>query len=386
MSLELEGFSKLLGLLYEALVRPERFQEFLAEVSRLIACDKATITFHDEKNRSPATRFFWGLRRDAMREYDAYWATKNPVWTTRNPVAVPILKQALQSGFWHGFARSVVREAAYEKSDYYNGWGRRYGVYHVALGVASNDGHGVTALSLMRPKSAGALDQGALDLMRLLIPHFKRAFEVYQKLEALRASSEAANVALDRLEAACISVAADGRVVSMNGNAEAIVENHSGITVRQGKLAATESSESTRLEHLIASAAQTGAGSGTSAGDAMKLHGSETSEPLAVTTVPFCSSYLPGKERPCALVFLTDPAAKPKSRAANLSMLFGLTPAECRLADLLAEGLELRNCAECMHITVGTARFMLKSIFHKTETHRQSQLIRLLMGMPGQPQ
>jgi DNA-binding CsgD family transcriptional regulator len=67
-------------------------------------------------------------------------------------------------------------------------------------------------------------------------------------------------------------------------------------------------------------------------------------------------------------------------------MLFGLTPAECRLADLLAEGLELRNCAECMHITVGTARFMLKSIFHKTETHRQSQLIRLLMGMPGQPQ
>jgi DNA-binding CsgD family transcriptional regulator len=60
-----------------------------------------------------------------------------------------------------------------------------------------------------------------------------------------------------------------------------------------------------------------------------------------------------------------------------------LTPAECRLSDLLLEGLDVATAAERMRVATQTARFMLKSVFHKTDTHRQSELMRFLLGFPN---
>ena len=74
----------------------------------------------------------------------------------------------------------------------------------------------------------------------------------------------------------------------------------------------------------------------------------------------------------------------PPSRAALLSALYGLSPAECRLADLMVAETDLSRVAEFIGVTVNTARFMPKSIFRKTETNRQSQLVRLLMSLPGE--
>jgi DNA-binding CsgD family transcriptional regulator len=86
----------------------------------------------------------------------------------------------------------------------------------------------------------------------------------------------------------------------------------------------------------------------------------------------------------CALVFVSDLTAKPASRTRALRALFGLTPAECRLAARLNDGLELRIVAESVGVTTATARFMLKAIFRKTGSHRQSELIQLFNRLPGE--
>lgn len=66
-----------------------------------------------------------------------------------------------------------------------------------------------------------------------------------------------------------------------------------------------------------------------------------------------------------------------------LSTLRRLIPAEYRLSDLLLQNLELATAAEVLGITPGTARFMLKNIFRKTGTHRQSELLRALLILPN---
>jgi len=61
----------------------------------------------------------------------------------------------------------------------------------------------------------------------------------------------------------------------------------------------------------------------------------------------------------------------------------GLTRSETRLASLLVAGKSLRVSAAELSITYQTARTTLKSIFQKTGTHRQSELIiRLLTKAP----
>jgi DNA-binding CsgD family transcriptional regulator len=376
MSIRLEEFSRLLGLLYEGLAFPERWGDFLTAISRQAACDKAGVTLHDSGNDNPAISFQIGLPEEVVREYEAYYGK-------RNLAARAAIQIALRSGSWCGSPPWLLGGTVRQKSEYYH-WIRRHGLDNGIVAIVTNDRRTFTALSIARPGAAGPLDEDALELMRLLVPHLKKAFEVYVRLDSLRASSEGAQAALDRLETGLVAVDGKGRAVLMNERAEAIVRQQRGITLCQGKLTARDPSESSRLQRLVSEAAMTGAGRSTSSGGAIAIQGDEASEPLFITVTPFCSRHLLTEERPCALVFISDPAAKPASRAALLRALFGMTPAECRLASLLLEGMELNIAAERMRITVGTARFMLKTIFRKTATHRQAQLIRLLSTLPGE--
>ena len=70
----------------------------------------------------------------------------------------------------------------------------------------------------------------------------------------------------------------------------------------------------------------------------------------------------------CPAVFL-DPA---------LRDLYGLTAQERRLAILLYEGAALPEAAQSIGIELSTARSHLKNIFAKTQTRRQTQLVRVL--------
>jgi DNA-binding CsgD family transcriptional regulator len=63
-----------------------------------------------------------------------------------------------------------------------------------------------------------------------------------------------------------------------------------------------------------------------------------------------------------------------------LRSVFGLTQAESALAALLAAGDDLRSAAEKLAISYGTARTRLAEVFQKTQTHRQGELIQLLLS------
>ncbi|MNL84367.1 Bacterial regulatory protein, luxR family [compost metagenome] len=58
--------------------------------------------------------------------------------------------------------------------------------------------------------------------------------------------------------------------------------------------------------------------------------------------------------------------------------LYGLTPAETRLATHLAGGQGLPEVSQQLNIRHETARTQLKAVFHKTGTNSQAQLTHLL--------
>ncbi|HEX6000538.1 MAG TPA: helix-turn-helix transcriptional regulator [Hyphomicrobiaceae bacterium] len=78
---------------------------------------------------------------------------------------------------------------------------------------------------------------------------------------------------------------------------------------------------------------------------------------------------------PVVLLLVEEPRRAGIPTEASLRQAFALTNAETRLALALADGSSLAAAAEGLQITRHTARAHLKSIFAKTQVHRQAELV-----------
>jgi DNA-binding CsgD family transcriptional regulator len=79
-----------------------------------------------------------------------------------------------------------------------------------------------------------------------------------------------------------------------------------------------------------------------------------------------------------ALLVISDLQPKPQPQASVLAQTFGLTPAETRLASIMASGISIERAADQLGLSRATVRNQLKAVFAKTATHRQSELVALL--------
>lgn len=83
---------------------------------------------------------------------------------------------------------------------------------------------------------------------------------------------------------------------------------------------------------------------------------------------------------PAVVVLLSDPEQRAQVPRQILASLFGLTPTEAKIALALAEGLRSEEIAERMSISTTTVAFHLRNLFQKTDTHRQAELIALILA------
>jgi DNA-binding CsgD family transcriptional regulator len=97
--------------------------------------------------------------------------------------------------------------------------------------------------------------------------------------------------------------------------------------------------------------------------------------PLVLHAVHLGNQVLSG---PHTVIILVDLEITPHLLPDTLQKIFGLTPAEAKLAIEIAAGQSLDDIAEAHHVSVATARKQLASVFAKTYTHRQAELVALL--------
>jgi len=79
-----------------------------------------------------------------------------------------------------------------------------------------------------------------------------------------------------------------------------------------------------------------------------------------------------------AILVLADTEEVENTRLILLSKAFRLTPSEARIAMFLIEGKSLEEAAHELGVSRETIRSHLKSVFRKTGTHRQGELIALV--------
>lgn len=81
-----------------------------------------------------------------------------------------------------------------------------------------------------------------------------------------------------------------------------------------------------------------------------------------------------------AIVYVLRSGTEIGRMIAPICGLYALSPMETELVRRLVEGMTITDAAQAMRIKLHTARGYLKQIFDKTETTRQTDLVRVMMG------
>lgn len=97
--------------------------------------------------------------------------------------------------------------------------------------------------------------------------------------------------------------------------------------------------------------------------------------PMIVRTIPFDEG---GVDGPKQVMMLIDLRLVPRPSAEVLKKVFRLTPSEARLAIEMSSGKCPEDVADLCQVSVSTIRKQLATVFAKTNTHRQSELVALL--------
>jgi DNA-binding CsgD family transcriptional regulator len=370
-----EELSELLGSLYAAPLQPEKWQVFFNHLSRLTNISSGYLISGSE-SRGQEILAGGGLsfNPEVLPLYKEYYGRMDPFWAPflRNPRVAVIRGEEL------------VSQNQLLKTEFYNDLLSKYDMESMTMLSCSSAVDQIDVMPVWRRAQDDRMEEDSIALLRMILPHANTALQLRARLRAAEMQGPFSEMALDSMSIAAFLVSENGYIHHRNNLAEAIVRRADGLRLNGASLIANNPSENAHLHLFLSGASQGNNGKAGIPGGALTISRRGTLSPLRVVVLPVPENYRSIIRIPCALVFVSDPTASPKSRAAFIRMLYGLTPTESRLADLLLEGLELRGVADRLGLTIGTARFHLKRVLAKTGARRQTELMRLMLSLPGQ--
>lgn len=257
-----------------------------------------------------------------------------------------------------------------------------------------DDGDATVLFVTMNGAAQGPLPEATRAFFDLLLPHLQRACRIGIQNFVYSSQALVGHMLVNKLRQPVILMSPGGEVMHTNEAAQELLRSTRLLQVVDGnlRLPATHHAslmqgfaEAERLLKAAAavppSPAEVAAASQFRSLRIADEKGHETVYAFYTVLSPQGAMGTFGL-RPVVMLLFYHPASAPAIDASLLYAVFGLTPAECRVATLLAEGLALKQIAQAQGTQPETVRKQLKAIFQKTSTNRQPELIRLLLHLP----
>ncbi|MEH6546612.1 MAG: hypothetical protein V7701_09305 [Sneathiella sp.] len=191
---------------------------------------------------------------------------------------------------------------------------------------------------------------------------------------------DSATAVLNRLPIGVILVTADSKILFFNGKAKSYLEKADGLVVGPDRVCrATLPGENKALSKLLSETLSPSTENKSEAEFAISLTRMENDSPLNIMVAPIGTG-VAGKG---AVLFVSDPAEPVELSVESICGLYGLTPAEGRLALGLTNGHTLDDLAVKWGVSMHTVRSQLRQVFRKTDTSRQSEVVKLILTGPA---
>ncbi|HEX5500694.1 MAG TPA: helix-turn-helix transcriptional regulator [Thermomicrobiales bacterium] len=271
----------------------------------------------------------------------------------------------------------LLPEREWERSAYYNELVRPIGTFYGMMLRQENGALGFS-FALCRARRAGNFGAAEMRLMQGLVPHLARALELHRRLGAAEGRAADLARALDRLDAAVVLTDAVARPVFVNAATARF--DRAGLRIAPSGIAADTPAATARLRAAIAAVANTPLGEGVW----LRLERRGQRTPLLLRLMPLSAEVVaPGAGGPRVAIFIREPDVLPAIDRHAVAEIFGLTPRESEVAQLVGCGLDPAAVAVRLGLGIGTVRNHLKRVFDKTDVHSRAALVALIRSAPG---
>lgn len=243
-----------------------------------------------------------------------------------------------------------------------------------------------TALSLFRTWSDPAFDAHAKDRFRLLMPHLSRALGLMMTFRGKELRLACTHAALNRLNVGVVLLAADESIRFANEAAESIFSQVDGLSARNAM-----GSDRLRLNIWDAKARDCMRRSLRAALDRHLVvehfeQGILLPRPSGqapyVVRVSACTDAWAAADQlgaPCAVLLITDPGSRARINPAVLQQLYGLTPAETRVAMALLEDEPRDSLALTLQLRPSTLNTHIAKLHGKLGVNSRAGLVKALL-------
>ncbi len=202
---------------------------------------------------------------------------------------------------------------------------------------------------------------------------------IHESVAAIDSMNGALFGILDCLSLGVVLVGPRCKVHEMNKRAGELVSLDDGIRMDSGTLTAVSHAETAQLHALVERMVYPERFHYAAGEDVVSLSRPSLLPSFCVIAVPLsnCDEQI---GEPSAVMFLSDPHWKNDFDPARLGKIYGLTPAEAQLPNLLVQGSCVEEAAEKLCVSLNTVRTHLKQIFSKTGTNRQVEVVRIVLS------
>jgi len=220
----------------------------------------------------------------------------------------------------------------------------------------------------------GPFVQADLESLNAIAGHLNRAAMV-----AARLGLEKARAAVDTMRALAMPAAVlsrSSRLLLANDLFDHFVP--AVVQDRQERMVLTDSRADKVFERALD--CLDAGGDATQAVHSFPIAAKDDQPPIVLHLVPIRRSAQDIFSSGSAMLIITRVAPGSGANATIMQGLFDFSPAEARVAQAISSGLQIAQIARNHGVSSETVRSQLKSVFAKTGTSRQVELVRLLTG------
>ncbi len=347
-----------IDLCYDSIAAPQLWAGALDNLAHSLGAAACQILPHELSQRP-----FGQVRSSHAWRIHERWQ-KNLDWV--KPVYEPRGDPLVRQGYRAVLQSQLFTDEEIRHSRFHQEITRPVGCLHWACGIFQVEDR-IWCLPFFR--GSEPFDRDILEPIAEIAGRMARIISLAEKVA--RAGAENEVITLESAGCAALLIDRQGRVARANRRAEELFCNEFGI--RNGRLWTATPSSTARLERFL------------QAIEHAKSMGGTLPAPIVITrrgapwllieAMPVTSAGNDIFEGCRAILLVSDLAHPSMTDKALLSVVFGLTNAEARLAAAICQGHDLNTVASTFGVSRQTLRSQLKVVFAKTGARRQAELV-----------